>query len=66
MLGEHIEHAFQALAINEMRVDFDCNKWIQSEAGRDKGQILKQVREHIPWKLFHSWLTILNAVLVYW
>jgi hypothetical protein len=22
MLGEHIEHAFQALAINEMRVDF--------------------------------------------
>ncbi|KAF5313082.1 hypothetical protein D9619_003538 [Psilocybe cf. subviscida] len=42
MLGEHVEHAFQALAINETRADFDCNKWIQSDAGRDKGQVLKQ------------------------
>ncbi|KAF8905539.1 hypothetical protein CPB84DRAFT_597698 [Gymnopilus junonius] len=42
ILGEHVEHAFQALALNEMRVDFDCNKFIQSEAGKLKHQTLKQ------------------------
>ncbi|PPQ62848.1 hypothetical protein CVT24_000542 [Panaeolus cyanescens] len=42
VLGEHIEHAFQALALNEMRVDFNCNKFEQSEHGRKKGQTLKQ------------------------
>ncbi|KAH7883544.1 hypothetical protein F5I97DRAFT_1893739 [Phlebopus sp. FC_14] len=41
-LGEHIERAYQALAINETRVDFDCAKFEQTEGGRRKGQILKQ------------------------
>jgi len=41
-LGEHIEAAYQALAINEMRKDFVCNKFIQSAAGKAKGQTLKQ------------------------
>lgn len=26
----------------------DCNKWIQSDAGRDKGQVLKQVSNPPP------------------
>ncbi|CAA7265843.1 unnamed protein product [Cyclocybe aegerita] len=42
-LGEHVQYARQALALDEMRLDFTCNKFIQSEAGRQKGQILKQV-----------------------
>ncbi|KAG2154796.1 hypothetical protein DEU56DRAFT_770372 [Suillus clintonianus] len=41
-LGEHIERAYQALAINETRLDFDCCKFAQTEGGRRKGQILKQ------------------------
>lgn len=41
-LGDHIERAYQALAINETRVDFDCTKFEQTESGRGKGQILKQ------------------------
>ncbi|KAF9237321.1 hypothetical protein BU15DRAFT_48796, partial [Melanogaster broomeanus] len=41
-LGEHIERAYQALAINETRLDFNCNKFDQTEAGRRKGQVLKQ------------------------
>ncbi|KJA29447.1 hypothetical protein HYPSUDRAFT_127796 [Hypholoma sublateritium FD-334 SS-4] len=41
-LGEHIQTAYQALAINEMRKDFVCTKFIQSDAGKAKGQILKQ------------------------
>ncbi|KAG1825887.1 uncharacterized protein BJ212DRAFT_1316763 [Suillus subaureus] len=41
-LGEHIEHAYQALAINEIRLDFDCCKFAQTDGGRRKGQILKQ------------------------
>lgn len=41
-LGDHIERAYQALAINETRVDFDCTKFEQTECGRRKGQILKQ------------------------
>ncbi|KAL4070904.1 hypothetical protein J3A83DRAFT_4093964, partial [Scleroderma citrinum] len=41
-LGDHIERAYQALAINETRVDFDCAKLEQTEGGRKKGQILKQ------------------------
>lgn len=41
-LGDHIERAYQALAINETRVDFDCTKFEQTESGRRKGQILKQ------------------------
>ncbi|KJA29446.1 hypothetical protein HYPSUDRAFT_196803 [Hypholoma sublateritium FD-334 SS-4] len=42
MLGEHIEAAYQALAINEMREDFVCAKFYQTAAGKNKGQILKQ------------------------
>ncbi|KIJ21793.1 hypothetical protein PAXINDRAFT_105288 [Paxillus involutus ATCC 200175] len=41
-LGEHIERAYQALAINETRVDFNCSKFDQTEGGRRKGQVLKQ------------------------
>ncbi|CCL99034.1 uncharacterized protein FIBRA_01043 [Fibroporia radiculosa] len=41
-LGEHIERAYQALALNEMRMDFDCAKFEQTEPGRLKGQVLKQ------------------------
>lgn len=41
-LGEHIERAYHALAINETRLDFNCCKFAQTEGGRRKGQILKQ------------------------
>ncbi|KAG2369363.1 hypothetical protein BDR07DRAFT_1476982 [Suillus spraguei] len=41
-LGEHIERAYHALAINEIRLDFDCCKFEQTDGGRQKGQILKQ------------------------
>ncbi|KAG1769175.1 hypothetical protein EDD22DRAFT_1048164 [Suillus occidentalis] len=41
-LGEHIERAYHALAINETRLDFNCCKFTQTEGGRRKGQILKQ------------------------
>ncbi|KAG2044896.1 hypothetical protein BDR03DRAFT_1021376 [Suillus americanus] len=41
-LGEHIERAYQAFAINEIRLDFDCCKFVQTDGGRRKGQILKQ------------------------
>ncbi|KAG2159815.1 uncharacterized protein EDB93DRAFT_1112059 [Suillus bovinus] len=41
-LGEHIERAYHALAINETRLDFDCCKFVQTDGGRRKGQILKQ------------------------
>jgi len=42
LLGEHIEHAFHALALNETRADFDCAKFEQTEGGRRKKQVLKQ------------------------
>ncbi|KAF9480982.1 hypothetical protein BDN70DRAFT_876848 [Pholiota conissans] len=42
LLGEHIEAAYQALAINEMRADFSCSKFVQTDAGKAKGQVLKQ------------------------
>ncbi|EMD42110.1 hypothetical protein CERSUDRAFT_110653 [Gelatoporia subvermispora B] len=41
-LGEHIQRAYQALALNEMREDFNCAKFEQTEGGRNKGQVLKQ------------------------
>jgi len=41
-LGEHIERAYQALALNETRADFNCAKFDQTEGGRRKGQLLKQ------------------------
>ncbi|KAI0274841.1 hypothetical protein BC834DRAFT_965318 [Gloeopeniophorella convolvens] len=42
ILGVHIERAYQALALNETRADFDCNKFQLSEEGRRKKQVLKQ------------------------
>jgi len=41
-LGEHVERAYQALAIHETRLDFNCNKFEQTQGGRRKGQVLKQ------------------------
>lgn len=41
-LGAHIQYAFQALALNERRKDFNCNKFEQTDAGHKKGQVLKQ------------------------
>jgi uncharacterized protein (DUF2235 family) len=41
-LGEHIENAFHALALNETRADFNCAKFEQTEGGRRKNQLLKQ------------------------
>ncbi|KAI0756918.1 hypothetical protein C8Q80DRAFT_1131135 [Daedaleopsis nitida] len=41
-LGHHIERAYQALALNEDRVDFNCAKFEQTADGRRKGQLLKQ------------------------
>ncbi|KAF8807359.1 hypothetical protein BYT27DRAFT_7164861 [Phlegmacium glaucopus] len=42
ILGEHIERAYQALALNETRADFNCNKFEQTEAGRRNNQVLEQ------------------------
>ncbi|KAF8526346.1 hypothetical protein BU17DRAFT_40748 [Hysterangium stoloniferum] len=42
-LGNHIEYAFQAMAIDEVRTDFEVAKFHQTEIGREKGQVLKQV-----------------------
>ncbi|KAI0963650.1 hypothetical protein AcW1_000668 [Taiwanofungus camphoratus] len=42
LLGEHIARAYQALALNERRADFGCNKFEQTEEGRMKKQVLKQ------------------------
>ncbi|KZT02647.1 uncharacterized protein LAESUDRAFT_729887 [Laetiporus sulphureus 93-53] len=41
-LGDHIERAYQALALDEHREDFNCAKFKQTDAGRKKGQILRQ------------------------
>ncbi|GJJ14807.1 hypothetical protein Clacol_009075 [Clathrus columnatus] len=42
-LGEHIQYAYQALAIDETRKDFVAAKFEQSDEGRARGQVLKQV-----------------------
>ncbi|KAJ8514702.1 hypothetical protein ONZ45_g7784 [Pleurotus djamor] len=42
VLGDHIERAYQALALNEPRADFDCARFEQKPEGRAKGQILQQ------------------------
>ncbi|KAH9898325.1 hypothetical protein C8Q73DRAFT_641764 [Cubamyces lactineus] len=42
LLGHHIERAYQALALNEHRADFDCARFEQTDIGRQKGQILRQ------------------------
>ncbi|KDQ63600.1 hypothetical protein JAAARDRAFT_29622 [Jaapia argillacea MUCL 33604] len=41
-LGEHVERAYHALALNETRKDFNCAKFYQTPNGRRKGQVLKQ------------------------
>ncbi|KAG6868604.1 hypothetical protein C0993_000630 [Termitomyces sp. T159_Od127] len=43
VLGPHIENAYQALALDETRADFDCAKFEQTSEGRQRGQSLKQV-----------------------
>lgn len=43
ILGHHVEHGFQALALNETRKDFTVAKFEQSPKSRRKGQVLKQV-----------------------
>jgi len=42
VLGEHIQYAYHAMALNETRADFDCCKFEQSPAGLQKGQVLRQ------------------------
>lgn len=42
ILGEHVERAYQALALHENRADFNCNKFKQTERGIEKKQVLKQ------------------------
>jgi uncharacterized protein (DUF2235 family) len=42
ILGDHVERAYQALALNETRTDFSSNKFHLSEEGRRKNQVLKQ------------------------
>ncbi len=42
-LGPRVEHAFHALALDEMREDFEPTLWIQTPEGRAAGQVLRQV-----------------------
>ncbi|XP_006454306.1 hypothetical protein AGABI2DRAFT_61172 [Agaricus bisporus var. bisporus H97] len=42
LLGAHVQYAFQALALDERRKDFNCNKFVRTTAGKKKGQVLKQ------------------------
>ncbi|KIJ47432.1 hypothetical protein M422DRAFT_778091 [Sphaerobolus stellatus SS14] len=42
-LGEHIENAFHAMALDETREDFEVAKFKQTPKGRDKRQVLRQV-----------------------
>ncbi|KAK1233033.1 hypothetical protein PQX77_003836 [Marasmius sp. AFHP31] len=42
ILGDHIERAYQALALNEPRKNFDCTRMEQTDKGRTKNQILSQ------------------------
>ncbi|KAF8576583.1 hypothetical protein K439DRAFT_1640432 [Ramaria rubella] len=43
VLGAHIQHAFHAMGMHETRADFDVAKYEQTEKGRKKGQVLRQV-----------------------
>ncbi|KIJ32054.1 hypothetical protein M422DRAFT_185034 [Sphaerobolus stellatus SS14] len=43
LLGPHVQYAFHAMALNETRADFNVAKFIQTDEGRAKGQVLKQV-----------------------
>jgi hypothetical protein len=42
-LGEHVEHAFHALALDEQRENFVPTLWTQKPAAKARGQELKQV-----------------------
>ncbi|KAF7306890.1 DUF2235 domain-containing protein [Mycena indigotica] len=42
LLGEHIQYAYQALALNEPRADFDCCKFEQTSLAAQRGQTLSQ------------------------
>jgi len=42
ILGDHVERAYQALALDETRADFSCAMFEQSQKGKEKNQILKQ------------------------
>jgi len=42
-LGEHVEHAFHALALDEQRENFVPTLWTQKPEGTARGQELKQV-----------------------
>ncbi|RDX55781.1 hypothetical protein OH76DRAFT_1337360 [Lentinus brumalis] len=41
-LGDHVERAYQALALDETRADFTCAPFEQTQVGRERGQVLKQ------------------------
>ncbi|KAF7310874.1 DUF2235 domain-containing protein [Mycena chlorophos] len=41
-LGQHIQYAYHALALNEPRADFNCCKFEQTPEGAAKGQVLSQ------------------------
>ena len=42
-LGRHVQHGFQALALNEKRDDFKPILWTQTDDARASGQTVKQV-----------------------
>ncbi|KAJ7071072.1 hypothetical protein C8F01DRAFT_413906 [Mycena amicta] len=42
LLGDHIQYAYQGLALNEPRADFDCCKFEQTKSGAARGQVLSQ------------------------
>jgi uncharacterized protein (DUF2235 family) len=42
-LGERVDFAFHGLALDEQREDFVPTLWTQKQAGKDRGQVLKQV-----------------------
>ncbi|KAF8578302.1 hypothetical protein K439DRAFT_1362468 [Ramaria rubella] len=43
LLGAHVENAFHAMAMNETRTDFNVARFEQTDQGRERGQVLKQV-----------------------
>lgn len=42
-LGAHVEHAFQALALDETRSEFEPAVWTQMPESKTNGQVLRQV-----------------------
>ncbi|KAF6766186.1 hypothetical protein DFP72DRAFT_865847 [Ephemerocybe angulata] len=67
ILGEHVERAYQALALNEMRRDFRCNKFEQTEQGRLKKQVLEQIgggyEEHDLADLSLIWMAVCRRLI---